>query len=128
MIQCTPTPTSDFIKTEPKSTMFWPHNMEAVDQPQNSLYYPGGASNTTFVQSQYPNVTNYHQQNYYQSWSQQQAAVAAATSGASTTSSPVHVNFIQNANVIHNYPPQSLYYPYPTSQPHIIPTHTSISR
>ena len=79
---------------------------------QSNLCYPG-ISNSFIQPHQYhhPKASEdrWDQQNYYQNWS---STAAAVTSPAAATASPIHVNYIMNSNVIHNYhAPQHYSYP-----------------
>ena len=93
---------------------------------QSSLCYPG-VSNSFIQPHQYHhpskasaviedmNTTYQPHQNYhhYQNWLPN-AAAASVTSQTATTASttPIHVNYIMNSNVIHNYhAPQHYSYP-----------------
>ena len=93
---------------------------------QGSLCYPG-VSNSFIQPHQYHhpskasaviedmNTTYQPHQNYhhYQNWLPN-AAAASVTSPTATTASttPIHVNYIMNSNVIHNYhAPQHYSYP-----------------
>ena len=93
---------------------------------QSSLCYPG-VSNSFIQPHQYHhpskasaviedmNTTYQPHQNYhhYQNWLPN-AAAASVTSPTATTASttPIHVNYIMNSNVIHNYhAPQHYSYP-----------------
>ena len=116
MFQPPPSRTTDLVKMDPTSKL-WTASMEAaaasggsaVAPYQSSLCYPGANSFIQPHQYHHPKAAedmNTYQQNYYQSW----PTTGGVTSPA--TASPIHVNYIMNSNVIHNYhAPQHYSYP-----------------
>ena len=92
------------------SSLCYPGVSNSFIQP-HQYHHPSKASaviedmNTTYQPHQ-----NYH---HYQNWLPN-AAAASVTSPTATTASttPIHVNYIMNSNVIHNYhAPQHYSYP-----------------
>ena len=93
------------------SSLCYPGVSNSFIQP-HQYHHPSKASaviedmNTTYQPHQ-----NYH--HHYQNWLPN-AAAASVTSPTATTASttPIHVNYIMNSNVIHNYhAPQHYSYP-----------------